>query len=87
MLTPNHPTRRVILRSGVVIGPGGGIMSRVWLPFTLRVGGRIGSGTLVMPRISLQDLVKMFMIPVEEDLNGVLNAVAPDIITNESEND
>lgn len=84
VLPKGHPTRRVIIRSGVVIGPGGGIMSKVWLPFFAGLGGRIGSGTQFMPFISLEDLTKMFLFAVEEDhVTGVLNGVAPDIITNQ----
>lgn len=82
-LPPGHPTRRVILRSGVVMGPGGGIMSRIYLPFFLGLGGPIGyPGSQFMPFISLEDVVRMFMFAVEEDhVTGVLNAVAPQMIT------
>lgn len=82
-LPDGHPTRRVILRSGVVMGPGGGIMSRIYPPFFLGLGGPIGiPGNQFMPFISLEDVVRMFMFAVEEDhVTGIMNAVAPQLVT------
>ena len=83
-LPHDHPTRRVIIRSGVVIGPGGGIMSKVYVPFFLGLGGPMGwTGKQFFPFISLEDIVRMFMFAVEEDhVTGILNGVAPQVITN-----
>lgn len=39
-LAPN--TRRVVIRSGVVIGKDGGIIKQVKLPFSLGLGGPLG---------------------------------------------
>jgi hypothetical protein len=76
------PTRRVIIRSGVVLGSGGGIIKQMWLPFWLGFGGRIGSGKQFFPWIHIQDLVRLFLFAAEEDVKGVLNGVSPCIITN-----
>lgn len=84
VLPHGHPTRRVVIRSGVVVGPGGGIMSQVYLPFFFGLGGPIGMrGSQFFPFIALDDLVRMFLFAVEEDhVTGVLNGVAPQVITN-----
>lgn len=38
----SHSTRRVVIRSGVVLGKGGGIIEGLQLPFSLFLGGPIG---------------------------------------------
>ena len=78
----NH-IRRVIIRSGVVIGPGGGIIQQVYLPFFMGAGGPIGSGKQFFPWISLHDIVRMFVFSAQNDsVTGVLNGVSPHTITN-----
>lgn len=82
-LPPELGVRNVIIRSGVVLGRHGGIMQNIWLPFWLGLGGRIGSGKQFMPWIHIDDLVGLFLFSIEENhVTGVLNGVAPDIITN-----
>lgn len=75
--------RRVIIRSGVVLGPNGGMIPKLRFPFMFGLGGPMGSGKQYMPWIHIQDLVNMFLFSIEdENVSGVLNGVAPEIITN-----
>ena len=83
-LPPQHPTRRVLIRSGVVLGPGGGIVSRLFWPFFAGVGGPIGwRGEQFFPFISLEDLVRLFLFAVQEErVTGILNGVSPHVVRN-----
>lgn len=83
-LPDGHPTRRSVIRSGVVIGPKGGIIERIRIPFSLGAGGPIGwSGDQFFPFISLHDLVRLFVFAANEGhVSGVLNGVSPQVIRN-----
>lgn len=74
--------RHVIIRTGVVLGPNGGFLSRVILPFRLFVGGRLGSGKQWISWIHIYDEVKAIRFLWErEDLHGVFNLTAPSPLT------
>jgi len=76
--------RHVIIRTGVVLGAGGGFLSRVLLPFRLFVGGRLGSGKQWIPWIHIDDEVGVIVFLMEkEKLQGVFNLTAPNPLTSE----
>jgi len=78
------PTRRVIIRSGVVLGKEGGIIKQLYWPFFFGFGGKIGSGNQYFPWIHETDLIRMFLFAAEEEhVKGVLNGVSPQVITNQ----
>lgn len=82
-LPENSPVRQVTIRSGVVIGPKGGIILTLYVPFWLCVGSRISSGKQYMPWIHAIDLANLFMFALENyNVRGILNGVAPQVITN-----
>ncbi|KAK7067638.1 hypothetical protein SK128_014340 [Halocaridina rubra] len=82
-LSPSANVRTVKIRTGVVLGRQGGMVQQLFLPFFMGVGGPVGSGTQPMPWIHIQDIVGLFIHAIEkEDLTGVVNGVAPDVITN-----
>jgi uncharacterized protein (TIGR01777 family) len=77
--------RHVIIRTGVVLGPNGGFLSRVILPFRLFVGGRLGSGKQWISWIHIYDEVKAIRFLLErEDLHGVFNLTAPSPLTSKN---
>lgn len=79
----NKTTRRVIIRSGVVLGPDGGIIKQLKLPFSLGLGGPLGSGNQWFPWIHVTDLANLFKFAIFNDnVTGVLNGVAQEQITN-----
>jgi uncharacterized protein (TIGR01777 family) len=75
--------RVVTPRIGVVLGRGGGALEQMLLPFRLGVGGRLGTGTQWMSWIALDDLVSLIEFAIEDAaVNGPVNAVAPNPVTN-----
>lgn len=76
-------SRVVKLRIGLVLGPGGGALSRMLPLFRWGLGGRLGTGRQWMPWIHLDDLVAMIRWIVEnEAVHGPVNAVAPQPVRN-----
>ncbi|NXR06422.1 D39U1 protein, partial [Semnornis frantzii] len=75
---PGSPTRSVVVRSGVVLGQGGGAISQMLLPFRLGLGGPLGSGLQPFPWIHIRDLVGIVSHALESEcVRGVLNGVSP----------
>lgn len=78
-------TRLVTLRIGVVLGRGGGVIQQTIWPFWLGLGGILGSGKQYFPWIHLDDMTGIIFHALENDhVTSVLNAVAPQVVTNES---
>ena len=48
-------TRRVVVRTGVVLGRGGGAVQQMWYPFKCCLGGVIGAGTQPFPWVHIDD--------------------------------
>lgn len=72
------------IRTGVVIGRDGGMIKSMKLPFQLGLGGKIGSGKQPLPWIHIDDLCSLIKFSIEQaNVEGALNGVAPEIITNE----
>ena len=70
-------------RIGIVLGAGGGALSKMLLPFKLGLGGRLASGAQWMPWIHLDDLVGLFLhAAMHPEVSGPMNAVAPNPVTN-----
>jgi len=75
-------TRVVSLRSGIVLGRNGGLVQQTILPFVCGLGGRMGSGNQIMPWIHVKDLASLIAFCVHTETSGVINAVAPEKVTN-----
>jgi uncharacterized protein (TIGR01777 family) len=74
--------RCVIVRTGVVLGNGGGALPRIMQPFRFFLGGHPGSGRQWFSWISLDDEVAAIKFLMEnENLKGVFNLTAPKPIT------
>jgi len=71
-------TRLVIFRTGVVLGSEGGALKKMHFPFSIGLGGKIGSGKQPVSFIHINDLVEAILFAVENpSIQGVVNAVAP----------
>ncbi|MEZ5448783.1 MAG: TIGR01777 family oxidoreductase [Thiolinea sp.] len=63
--------RTCYLRTGIVLGKGGGALARMLPPFRFGLGGPIGSGEQWMSWIHRDDLVNLILLALErDDLNG-----------------
>lgn len=69
--------RVVRIRTGVVLGKGGGALERMAPPFKAFVGGKIGSGKQWMSWIHLDDLVGIICHALENPMSGAFNGTAP----------
>jgi len=70
--------RRVVIRSGLVLGRDGGVFPRLAMPFRFFAGGPLGSGRQWFSWIHILDEVRAVRFLVErEDLAGVYNLTAP----------
>jgi uncharacterized protein (TIGR01777 family) len=76
--------RVVMLRMAVVLGDGGGVLSRLSVPFRLFIGGPLGSGRQWFPWIHRDDVVAaVFHVLAHRDLFGPINVAAPETVTME----
>lgn len=73
--------RRVTLRLGLVLGPGGALPPLL-LPYRFGLGGRMGDGKQVISWIHRDDLMNLFAKAMSNDaMHGTYNAVAPEAVT------
>jgi hypothetical protein len=70
-----HGIRVVTMRTGLVLGRGGGL-EKMLTPFKLFVGGRIGSGKQWMPWMHIDDVVAAYIAAVDDPrYDGPINLV------------
>jgi uncharacterized protein len=75
--------RVVLLRTGVVLDKRAFALKTMKLPFSLGVGGRLGSGRQWFPSISLEDWVSAATRAITDSgMRGPYNLVAPEPATN-----
>lgn len=74
--------RRVVVRTAVVLGPGGGALPRMLAPYRFFLGGPLGSGHQYFPWIHLDDEVAAIRFLIERpEAVGPYNLVAPQAVT------
>lgn len=59
-----------LVRTGVVIHPTGGMLSKLLTPFKMGVGGQLGNGQQIMSWISRDDWVSAVLFIIEQHLNN-----------------
>ncbi len=75
--------RVVQLRTGVVLTPKGGALSKMLPAFKLGIAGPLGNGKQYMSWVTLDDMVGMINhVLVNDAIKGPVNAVAPNPVTN-----
>ena len=76
-------TRVVLVRTGLVLAPSGGILSRIRPLFSLGLGARLGNGRQYMSWISLEDEVRALLFAITHDeVSGPVNLTGPAPVTN-----
>lgn len=74
--------RVIRLRSGIVLGKGGGALAKMALPFKLFMGGPLGSGEQWMSWIQLEDEIGLILFLLEHpEARGAINATASNPVT------
>ena len=75
--------RVVKIRTGIVLGAGGGVLGKLLLPFKLGLGGRVGDGRQYMSWIALPDELSAISHALcTDELVGPVNLTAPNPATN-----
>jgi uncharacterized protein len=78
-----YGVRVVYLRTGLVVGTEGGLLTRMLTPFEFGLGGPMGSGKQWMSWIERDDLVRLIGHAVAKPgISGPINATAPIPVTN-----
>ena len=76
-------TRVALVRTGLVLHPGGGALGQMLLPFKLGAGGPMGSGAQYMPWIHLGDWVSLVLwLITTSNARGAFNGTAPAPVSN-----
>ncbi|MDT8406788.1 MAG: TIGR01777 family oxidoreductase [Methylococcales bacterium] len=80
----NNPSRTLLLRTGLVLGHSGGLLSRLKWVYYAGLGGRLGSGTQWMSWIHIDDWVNAVLSLLNNGQpTGPVNLVAPKPVTNQ----
>jgi uncharacterized protein len=76
-------TRVVLLRTGLVLGNGGGALPQIALPFRLFAGGPVGSGRQYWSWIHRDDWVELVRWALQTtSVSGPINLTAPNPVPN-----
>ncbi len=74
--------RVCLLRTGLVLSAGGGLLAKMRLPFSLGLGARLGSGQQWMSWIHIDDYVALVQRLLQANVSGPVNMTAPEPVTN-----
>ena len=78
----DYGLRVVRLRTGIVLGRGGGALAKMVPPFKLFLGGPLGDGNQPMSWIHLEDEIGLILFLLEHpEVRGAINATAPNPVT------
>jgi hypothetical protein len=70
------------VRTGIVLSGDGGALTEMAKPVRMGMGSPLGTGKQMQSWIHIQDLVGIYHFILNEELDGVYNAVAPYPVTN-----
>ncbi len=70
------------IRTGIVLSENGGALPQMEKPINMYLGAPFGSGQQFMSWIHIDDLVRIYLFALQNDLDGVYNATAPNPVTN-----
>jgi len=76
--------RVVLARFGIILAREGGALAKIVVPFKIGAGGNLGSGQQWMSWVSLDDVVGVLRLAIENgSVRGAMNVVAPQPVRNE----
>ena len=77
--------RTVLLRLSPVLGRGGGMLEKLWLPFRMGLGGHLGDGQQPLSWIDREDVLRLILHIIDnKTLTGPVNASSPEAISNDT---
>jgi uncharacterized protein (TIGR01777 family) len=75
--------RVVLMRQGIILAPGGGVLPILALPFRFFLGGIIGSGDQWISWVHIDDVIGLYRFAIEHaEAAGPINVTAPEAATN-----
>jgi uncharacterized protein len=75
--------RLVVIRTGHVLDPSGGLLHQLLTPFKAGLGGPIGSGEQYVSWIHMEDEIGVVLWALDnEKVSGAINSTAPNPVTN-----
>jgi uncharacterized protein (TIGR01777 family) len=75
--------RVVLARFGIILARDGGALPKMMLPFKIGVGGKLGSGQQWMSWVTLEDVVGILRLAIENgSIRGAVNIVSPQPLQN-----
>ncbi len=72
-------SKKCVLRTALVLSPNGGLLKKMLPSFRLGMGAILGNGEQIMPCISLEDMCHLYQFAIENQWEGVYNAVAKNV--------
>jgi uncharacterized protein len=69
--------RRINIRMGIVLSTKEGALKKMLLPFRLFAGGTLGNGDQWFPWIHIDDIVRIYLFAIENEISGSINGVSP----------
>ena len=80
------PAARIVkLRVGIVLGMDGGAFPKMFMPYKLFIGGKVGSGRQWLSWIHIDDMVRLINFCITSPtLSGPVNGTAPNPLTNDA---
>jgi hypothetical protein len=77
-----HGLRVIRLRTGIVLGKGGGALAKMIPPFKFFAGGPLGTGKQWMSWVHMDDEIGLILFLLENaNAHGAFNATAPNPVT------
>ena len=70
------------LRIGIVLSSKSGALPKIVQPIKMGIGAAFGDGKQWQSWIHIDDLANMFLYALEKNISGVINAVAPNPVSN-----
>lgn len=82
-IAKEHGVRVVHPRLGVVLSQKGGVLQRMLTPFRFGLGAQLGDGKQYMSWVGLDDVIASMLFMLDhQELDGGVNVVAPNPVTN-----
>ncbi len=72
-----------LLRTGIILDKNEGALAKIIKPIKNYAGASLGSGQQWQSWIHIEDMARLYMYILENNLAGVYNAVSPNPVTNE----